>query len=100
MRDDRDADNFHDAAPHIYAWADFDRILGRRRVIPKLLLPERELELARTDVDSEWEVRLYARITTGLTIRADPNDRVAPRFRLQMNLFVLHYYLDNDGEEG
>ena len=88
--DDRDADNFHDGyAAHLCS-NELGLYPRRRWIILKLLLPEHGTRTCRICVDSEWEVRLYACITTGLTIRADSNDR-----RLQMNLFVL----DNDGGE-
>lgn len=43
--------------------------------------------------------RLYARVTTGLTILVDPNGRRVSWLRLQMNLFAARC-LDNDAEAG
>lgn len=92
---DRDADNLHDhAALHIHARADFDCIL-----VPGVELFSNCCSRARTarscrngGIDSASQIRLYARVTSGLTIRADPNDRVP---RLQVNLSFAARYLDN-----
>jgi len=87
LRDDRDVHNFHDLAPHVYAQADCDRILIADKLFPNVVAKRGQTCRRRW---FESEIRLYARVTTSLTSRADLNDPRALTFRLRMNLFATH----------